>query len=75
MSIGIRNFTLPLSDLSLKWELVGEKDFSGGRGFGLWVPGKQFEQNTTQFLHNRFLDIGTHPHYLWLFKEYLQGSH
>ena len=29
------------------------------------------EQNATQFLHNRFLDIGLYPHCLWLFKEYL----
>ena len=52
LKISSANFSLP-SYLSLVWQSVGHQDFSSGRGYGVWKPDDDFNNNPETYLQNK----------------------
>ena len=44
--------------LSINWETVAHQNMSAGRGWGLWEPNPEFQQNIQSYRYNRFLKVG-----------------
>lgn len=69
MQITSLEFSLP-PWLRIQWENVGRLEKKSS-GVGIYLPEENFNKDPSQYLKNKFLDIGLYPRFLWLFKEYL----